>query len=58
MFKFEVYQDKGDQWRWRLVASNGKTIAESGEGYVEKQGCLDGIASVKKHAPDATIVEL
>jgi uncharacterized protein len=58
MYKFEVYKDKGGQYRWRLVASNGKSIAESGEGYVEKQACLDGIASVKKHAADATIVEL
>jgi uncharacterized protein len=57
MFKFEVYQDKAGQWRWRLLASNGKSIAESGEGYGEKKDCLDGIASVKKHAPDAAIVE-
>jgi uncharacterized protein len=58
MYKFEVYKDKGGQWRWRLLASNGKSIAESGEGYVEKQACLDGIESVKKHAPTASIVEL
>jgi uncharacterized protein len=57
MFKFDVYKDKAGQWRWKLVASNGKTIAESGEGYLEKKDCLDGIASVKKHAPDAVIVE-
>jgi uncharacterized protein len=58
MAKFEVYKDKGGQWRWRLLASNGKSIAESGEGYKEKKDCLDGIASVQKHAPGATIVEL
>lgn len=31
--KFELYEDKTGQWRWRLVAKNGKTVADSGEGY-------------------------
>ena len=31
--KIEIYSDKAASWRWRLVASNGKTIADSGEGY-------------------------
>jgi uncharacterized protein YegP (UPF0339 family) len=31
--KFHVYQDKIGDWRWRLVARNGKVIADSGEGY-------------------------
>jgi uncharacterized protein YegP (UPF0339 family) len=53
MYKFEVYKDKGGQFRWRLVAPNGKSIAESGEGYSTKQACLDGIASVQQHAAAA-----
>ena len=28
-----------------------------GEGYKAKAGCLNGIASVQKNAPDAEIVE-
>jgi len=39
--KFELYQDKGGDWRWRLVAKNGKTVAESGEGY-------NGIGNVRR----------
>jgi uncharacterized protein YegP (UPF0339 family) len=58
MSKFEVYKDKSGQYRWRLVASNGRTIAESGEGYSSKEACLDGIESVKKNAPEAQVVEL
>jgi uncharacterized protein YegP (UPF0339 family) len=58
MYKFEVYKDKGGEYRWRLVAPNGKSIADSGEGYSSKQACLDGIASVKQHAAAAEIVEL
>ncbi|MEF8813117.1 MAG: DUF1508 domain-containing protein [Halovenus sp.] len=23
---FELYEDEGDEWRWRMVASNGQTI--------------------------------
>jgi uncharacterized protein YegP (UPF0339 family) len=57
MPKFEVYRDKIGQYRWRLVATNGRTIADSGEGYSGKQACLDGIAAVKKDAPVAAIVE-
>jgi uncharacterized protein YegP (UPF0339 family) len=58
MYKFEVYKDKGGQYRWRLVASNGRNIAESGEGFSSKQACLDGIESVKKNAAGAQVVEL
>jgi uncharacterized protein YegP (UPF0339 family) len=57
MYKFEVYKDKAGEFRWRLVAPNGKSIADSGEGYSSKQACLDGIASVKQNAPGAQVVE-
>ena len=55
--KFEVYKDKSDQYRFRLKASNGQTIAV-GEAYTTKAACLNGIASIKKNAPDADVVEL
>jgi uncharacterized protein len=58
MYKFEVYKDKGGQYRWRLVAPNGKSIADSGEGYSSKQACLDGIASVQKNAAGAQVAEV
>ena len=54
---FEVYKDKAKGWRWRLKGSNNEIIATS-EGYKEKAGCGDGIASVKKNAPIAKIVEV
>lgn len=52
---FEVYLDNADEWRWRLVASNGNIIADSGEGYQSKQGAQRGIESVKKTAPRAEV---
>ena len=40
--KFEVYQDKAGEFRFRLKARNGKIIA-SGEGYKAKNSCMNGI---------------
>jgi uncharacterized protein YegP (UPF0339 family) len=44
---FRVHKDAGGEWRCRLVAGNGRIIAESGEGYQHKQDCLHGIELVK-----------
>jgi len=55
--KFELYTDSKGEYRWRLVASNGQSIASSGEGYKSKDSAKAGIASVKKNAPDAEITE-
>jgi hypothetical protein len=54
---FEVYQDNAGQWRFRLKAANGETIAVS-EGYASKAGCMNGVKSVMNNAPDAEIVEI
>jgi uncharacterized protein len=49
--KFEIYKDKAGEFRFRLKAGNGQTILAS-EGYAAHSGCANGIASVKKNAPD------
>lgn len=33
MSKLIFYRDKKREHRWRFVASNGRTLADSGEGY-------------------------
>ena len=53
--KFEVYQDKKGECRFRLKARNGEIIAVS-EGYTAKASCLNGVESVRKNAADAEIV--
>ncbi len=58
MGKFEMYESSNGEWRWRLVAPNGRTIADSGEGYSSKQACQDGIESVKRYAAEASIEEV
>jgi uncharacterized protein len=44
---YHVYQDRSQEWRWRLKAENGRIVADSGEGYQNRQDCLDGIQLVK-----------
>lgn len=54
--KFEIYNDKAGEFRFRLKARNGEIIAAS-EGYVKKDSCKNGIESVRKNAPDAPVIE-
>ena len=55
--KFEVYFDKAGLYRYRLIASNGESIAMSEEGYKSKNGVLNGIKSVSVNAVGAEIEE-
>lgn len=54
--KFEMYVDKAGEYRFRLKAKNGEPILAS-EGYTSKDGCKNGIASVRKNAVDAAVVD-
>lgn len=36
----EFYEDEASEWRWRLVANNGKIIADSAEGYASKSNVM------------------
>ncbi|MEM1414702.1 MAG: YegP family protein [Myxococcota bacterium] len=55
--KFELYKDKAGKHRFRLKSGNGQVIAAS-EAYESKAAAKNGIASVKKNAPDAPVVEI
>ena len=55
--KYELYQDKSGEYRFRLKASNGEIIAAS-QGYTSKQSCKNGIESVAKNAPDSPVEKL
>ena len=48
--KFELYEDKSGQFRFRLKASNGQIILVS-EAYTQQSGAMSGIESVKTNAP-------
>ena len=53
--KFEVYTDKGGEFRFRLIAANGKSVGHS-EGYTTMAACKNGIKSVAKNAPEPVVV--
>ena len=53
--KYELYQDKAGEFRFRRKAANGENIGKS-EGYKAKASAKKGIASIGKNAPEAAVV--
>jgi uncharacterized protein YegP (UPF0339 family) len=52
--KFEVYQDSAKEFRWRLKAGNGETLATGGQGYKAKADCIKGVERMKSEADKLT----
>ena len=55
--KFEVYEDNAGEYRWRLLAANGKIVADSGEGYTRRDDAHRAIATLLRGINDVTIVD-
>ena len=53
--RFEIYEDRAEEWRWRLVHWNGNIIADSGEGYASRSNAKRAVRSVMRTAPTAAI---
>jgi uncharacterized protein len=54
---FEIMLDVANKFRFHLKAANGEIIAVS-QSYGSKESAESGIASVKKNAPMAKVVDL
>lgn len=54
---FELFEDNAGEWRWRMVASNGRIVADSGEGYSTKSNARSAIKNVQSDAGTANINE-
>jgi uncharacterized protein len=52
--RFVISKDRKGEFRFKLVAGNGQTIAVS-EGYASKAACVNGVESVRRNAADATV---
>lgn len=52
--KWEMYIDKGGQYRFRLYATNGNCVVHS-QGYTAKASCKNGIDSIIRCAKNAEI---
>ncbi|WP_049926782.1 amphi-Trp domain-containing protein [Halopiger goleimassiliensis] len=55
--RFEVYEDRAGEWRWRLVHWNGNIVADSGEGYTSKRNAKRAARGVMRAAPTARVEE-
>lgn len=54
--KFEIYNDKAGEFRFRLKSSNGQNVLSS-EGYKTKASAQNGIRSVQENAADSARFE-
>lgn len=55
--RFEIFTDVNAEFRFRLIANNGKIIAQS-EGYKSKRSAKRGVKSVIKNSRTAEVVDL
>ncbi len=39
--KWEFYTDNSNEWRWRRIASNGRIVGASCQGYANKSDCIE-----------------
>lgn len=52
---FFKYTDQAREWRWRLVGANGRTLADSGEGYQAEASCNHAISLIRGGAGAAEV---
>lgn len=53
--EFNVYRDQTRRWRWRLVASNGRIVADSGQSYGRRNECVEAVNRTRRIANNAAI---
>jgi uncharacterized protein YegP (UPF0339 family) len=52
---FEVYKDRGGEFRFRLKDADGTLLAIAGKGYDKKAECQAVIDAIKKEAAKAKV---
>lgn len=52
--KVRVYRDQAGEWRWTARSSNGRNLADSGEGYANHADAMKIAADL---FPQAEVVE-
>ena len=55
MHQFDAFEDLVGKWRWRLLGSNGRTVATSGESFDSHWHALRAAESVRGVAAGAMI---
>ena len=54
-YTLSVFPDKRGEWRWHFVAANGKTIADSGEGYATRANAIRAARRLRIIASEAKL---
>jgi len=54
-FRLQIYQDAKKEYRWRLVASNGRIICVASEGYKTKQGVVTALRLARRKIVNAVV---
>jgi uncharacterized protein YegP (UPF0339 family) len=52
--RFQIFKDAKGEFRWRLIANQGRVLATAAEGYKTKAECRQAIQLIK----DARVVDL
>jgi uncharacterized protein YegP (UPF0339 family) len=55
MPRFDAYEDLVGKWRWRLLGSDGRTVATSGESFDSHWHALRAVEDVRGAASGAQI---
>ena len=51
--RLEFYRDGLKEYRWRLRAANNKIVADSGEGYLRMNACVESARRVADMMDDS-----
>ena len=52
--KVKPYVDANGEYRWTLIARNGRKIGDSGEGYKEKRKLIQTLQLIQKQCGEAS----
>ncbi|MBA2610020.1 MAG: DUF1508 domain-containing protein [Actinobacteria bacterium] len=50
-----MYQDLRGEWRWRIVATNGRVMADSAEGYDTHANVIRALNSLTENIAEGGI---
>lgn len=50
MWRYQYFKDKAGQWRWRLLAANGRKVAVSGESFASRAHAERAARNVRANA--------
>ena len=54
-YNIEFYKDNINEWRFRIKASNGRIVADSGEGYKTKFFCNRNAKKLMENLSQASV---